>query len=227
MYQTLQRVNPLPNLVETDRPRFIKAAIAEFIGAFFLMLAALLAPPGIGFLMVGLIVLVMVVAIGDVSGAHLNPAVTTGLVVARKFPLLDGLLYIPLQFVGGLSAILLMRLLGRPLPTIVPGSAVTIFEFLGAFLLVFVVIHVTVRKVPETGSALGIGAALAVGALIAGTAGGGVINPALGLSMWIARVIDDGIFALIPFVLAPLVAGIVAGLLGSYLGSRPKLEGTA
>src|SRR6202043_4048283 len=59
----------------------------------------------------GLIVLAMIYALGDVSGAHLNPAVTIGFVVARR---LEGhwvLLYIASQFIGALVASLSLRLM--------------------------------------------------------------------------------------------------------------------
>ncbi|HON63163.1 MAG TPA: aquaporin Z, partial [Deltaproteobacteria bacterium] len=89
---------------------------AEFIGTFWLVLggcgsavlAAAFPDTGIGFLGValafGLTVLTMAFAIGHISGAHLNPAVSVGLWVAGRFPAKDLLPYIVAQVLGGIVA---------------------------------------------------------------------------------------------------------------------------
>src|SRR5499427_10041621 len=88
---------------------------AEFIGTFWLVfggcgaavLAAAFPNLGIGFLGValafGLTVLTMVYAIGHISGGHLNPAVTVGLVVGRRFPASDLLPYLTAQVLGAIA----------------------------------------------------------------------------------------------------------------------------
>jgi len=93
-----------------------KRAIAEFIGTFWLVfggcgsavLAAAFPNLGIGFLGValafGLTVLTMAFAIGHVSGCHLNPAVSVGLVVAKRFPASDLLAYVIAQVTGAIAA---------------------------------------------------------------------------------------------------------------------------
>jgi aquaporin Z len=92
-----------------------KRAIAEFIGTFWLVfggcgsavLAAGFPNLGIGFLGVafafGLTVMTMAFAIGHISGCHLNPAVTVGLVVGKRFPGSDLLAYVAAQVVGGIA----------------------------------------------------------------------------------------------------------------------------
>src|SRR6478672_6964051 len=89
---------------------------AEFIGTFWLVLggcgSAVLAAafPGVGIGLLGvafafgLTVLTMAYAIGHISGCHLNPAVTVGLVVARRFPGTDLLRYVVAQLAGGMVA---------------------------------------------------------------------------------------------------------------------------
>src|SRR5215510_9289831 len=89
---------------------------AEFIGTFWLVLggcgAAVLAAGipsvGIGYagvaLAFGLTVLTMAFAIGHISGCHLNPAITVGLVVGKRFPASDLLAYVIAQVVGGVAA---------------------------------------------------------------------------------------------------------------------------
>jgi len=92
-----------------------KRAVAEFFGTFWLVFggcgAAVLdaAYPqlGIGFIGValafGLTVLTMAFALGHISGCHLNPAVTAGLVVGKRFPAAEFLPYVVAQVVGGIA----------------------------------------------------------------------------------------------------------------------------
>jgi aquaporin Z len=93
-----------------------RKAAAEFLGTFWLVfggcgsavLSAAFPQLGIGFVGValafGLTVLTMAFAIGHISGCHLNPAVTVGLVVAKKFPASQMLPYIVAQVAGGIAA---------------------------------------------------------------------------------------------------------------------------
>ena len=92
-----------------------KRCIAEFFGTFWLVfggcgsavLAAAFPGLGIGFVGValafGLTVLTMAYAIGHISGCHLNPAVTAGLVAGKRFPAKEFLPYVALQVVGGIA----------------------------------------------------------------------------------------------------------------------------
>src|ERR1700720_3054999 len=89
-----------------------KRAIAEFIGTFWLVfggcgsavLAAAFPSLGIGFVGValafGLTVLTMAYAIGHISGCHLNPAVSVGLVVGKRFPASELPMYVIAQVLG-------------------------------------------------------------------------------------------------------------------------------
>src|SRR5271157_437744 len=93
-----------------------RRALAEYIGTFWLVfggcgsavLAAGFPKFGIGFLGValafGLTVLTMAFAIGHISGCHLNPAVSVGLVVGRRFPASDLLPYVIAQVAGAITA---------------------------------------------------------------------------------------------------------------------------
>ena len=92
-----------------------KRAIAEFFGTFWLVfggcgaavLAAAFPQLGIGFtgvaLAFGLTVLTMAFAIGHISGCHLNPAVSAGLVARKRFPASEFLAYVVAQVVGGIA----------------------------------------------------------------------------------------------------------------------------
>ena len=93
-----------------------KRSLAEFIGTFWLVfggcgsavLAAAFPQLGIGFygvaLAFGLTVLTMAYAIGHISGCHLNPAVSLGLVAGKRFPVADLLPYVVAQVVGAIAA---------------------------------------------------------------------------------------------------------------------------
>src|ERR1700746_388497 len=100
---------------EDNRMSLSKRSFAEFFGTFWLVfggcgsavLAAAFPGLGIGFagvaLAFGLTVLTMAYAIGHISGCHLNPAVSVGLVVGKRFPLTDLLPYLVAQLVGGVA----------------------------------------------------------------------------------------------------------------------------
>src|ERR1700690_3390210 len=93
-----------------------KRATAEFFGTFWLVfggcgaavLAAAFPGLGIGFagvaLAFGLTVLTMAFAIGHISGCHLNPAISAGLVVGKRFPASDLLPYVVAQVLGSIAA---------------------------------------------------------------------------------------------------------------------------
>src|SRR5246127_1092645 len=93
-----------------------KRCFAEFLGTFWLVfggcgsavLAAAFPNLGIGFLGVGLVfgltLLTMAYAIGHISGCHINPAVSIGLAIGRRFPASELPAYIGAQVIGGIFA---------------------------------------------------------------------------------------------------------------------------
>jgi aquaporin Z len=201
-----------------------KRLAAEVIGTFFLVVAALLSPAGQTFALVGLTLLVMVIAIGKVSGAHLNPAVTVGLITARQFPLREGLLYIVAQVVGAFLAFGFGKLVGRDLPTTDPHANALAFEVIGTVLLVFVVTRVVMANLSPAASALGIGLALSVGIAIAGPSSGGVLNPAIALVLLFGNLSSGSLLTGILYLIVPIVAGAVAALIAVYLAPEGAPE---
>jgi aquaporin NIP len=137
----------------------------------------------------GLIVLAMIYALGDVSGCHLNPAVTLGFFIARRF---EGRLvapYIVSQFLGAILASLTLRLmfpttstLGATLPS---GDALQSFvlEFILTLILMFVILSVSTGS-KEKGILAGVavGSVIALEALFAGPISGASMNPARSLA---------------------------------------------
>ncbi len=136
-----------------------------------------------------LIIMVMIYAVGHISGAHFNPAVTLGFAVGRHFPWSDVPRYWAAQLLGGLAASLLLRgmfgetaHLGATLPV---GSAQRSFllEMVLTFLLMFVITSVAtdVRAVGQA-AAIAIGGTIGLEALFAGPISGASMNPARSLA---------------------------------------------
>jgi MIP family channel proteins len=173
---------------------------AEYIGAFALVFAGTgavvidattgggVGPVGIG-LTFGLVIMVMIYAVGHVSGAHFNPAVTLGFAAGRHFPWIDVPRYWTAQLLGGVTASLLLRgmfgttaHLGATLPV---GSARRSFllETVLTFLLMFVNTSVAtdVRAVGQA-AAIAIGGTIGLEALFAGPISGASMNPARSLA---------------------------------------------
>lgn len=177
---------------------------AEAIGTFALVLAGtgavvindvsggVITHVGIA-LTFGLVVMAMIYAVGDVSGAHINPAVTIGFWAARRFPGNQVAPYIACQMLGGLAASGCLRLmfadhetLGSTLPA---GSWQQSFvlEILLTGMLMFVILCVSIGA-QEKGLMAGaaIGAVVAFEALFAGPISGASMNPARSLAPAIA-----------------------------------------
>ncbi len=190
--------------------RTLIAALSELVGTFFLAWAALsVAAPFTAFA-VGLVLLVFVYAIGGISGCHLNPGVTAGLVAARAFPLPEGALYIGAQVVGALLArwALASGSMGE-LGSYHSGTGMA--EFLGIGILMLAVAAVTEKRVTAAGSGVAVGPALAAGLLVSG----GILNPAIALAMGLGTT---------PALWAPLLGGTAFSLLYMVLkqGTPPK-----
>ena len=188
------------SLAESRRSKTIfwmqKKLLAEFFGTFGLVFAGTgaivinhasngaITHAGIA-LTFGLIVLAMIYAFGDVSGAHLNPAVTSAFALARRFPWADVPGYVAAQLGGAFAASGLLRLLfpndeqlGATLPA-GPAMQSFILEVVLAFLLMLVILSVSTGA-KEKGITVGIavGAVIALEAMFAGPICGASMNPA-------------------------------------------------
>lgn len=238
--------------VSTRPANLVLACAAEAIGTFMLVLvgtavatAAVLgkgtAGPAYNSLAValsfGLVLTPIVGALGQVSGAHVNPAVTLGLAVAGKFPwrALPG--YVVAQILGAILASLAVWAayghgayfdshLGAPAP--VNGASalqVLLVEGLIAFILVFTVLFTTTdARVPPGTAALAIGFALAAGVLLGGPVSGGAGNPARALGPMIVT----GRFPIWFFyMVGPLLGAVVAASAYRVVSnaSTPKTSG--
>lgn len=215
----------------------ILAATAELIGTFLLVLVgtavATAAVQGKGTagpaynsfavaMSFGLILIPIVGSIGQISGAHVNPAVTLGLAVSGKFPWKFVLPYWVAQLAGAMIAAVAVWVayghgayvdahLGAPSPANgANGYQVLFVEAMIAFILVFTVIATaTDPRVPAGTAAVAIGFALAAGVLLGGPLSGGAGNPARALGpMIVAGVFPVWFFYTAgPFLGAVLAAG--------------------
>ncbi|MCO6500100.1 MAG: MIP family channel protein [Vicingus serpentipes] len=203
----------------------LKKYIAEFIGTFFLVFV------GCGAMVVnqhvggeishvgvaiswGLIVMVLIYTIGDVSGAHLNPAVTIGFFLAKRFPIKEVVPYILVQLLGALVASFSLKFLfpynetlGASLPAGTWQQSFA-FETILTFLLMFVILHVSTGA-KEKGIMAGaaIGATVGMEAMFAGPICGASMNPARSIGPAIVSGHTEYLWV---YVVATFIGAIIA-----------------
>ncbi len=203
----------------------MKKLLAELLGTFTLVFAGTgaiiinaashgsIGHVGIA-LTFGLVVLAMIHTFGDISGAHLNPAVTLGFAVARRFAWRDVPGYLGAQFIGALAASLLLHvlypqdvLLGSTLPA---GSALQslLLELVLTAILMLTILSVsTGAKEKGITAGLTIGGVIALEAMFAGPASGASMNPARSL----APALVSGHFEhLWLYLVAPVLGAMIA-----------------
>ena len=190
----------------------MKKYIAEFIGTAVLSLAVVGSIiNGAGFvtlLTVGLTLGLLVATIGSISGAHVNPAVTLGLLSIKKINWKEALIYIVAQFAGAALALILVRLHGVPSLDITFDFswATIIAEVIGALVFTFGIASIvlaTDSAKAESKAPFVIGGSLTLGATIAaGLGSNAILNPAVAFAI--------GSFGL-AYIIGPLV-GAVAGV---------------
>src|ERR1700689_2214853 len=132
----------------------------------------------------GLIVLAMIYTLGDISGAHLNPAVTIGLWAARRLPGRDVFPYIASQFIGAILASALLRflfpenkLLGATMPAGSESQSFILEAVLTFFLMLTILNVSTGAKEKGVTAGIAIGAGIALEAMFAGAVCGAAMNP--------------------------------------------------
>ena len=210
----------------------IKALAAEFIGTFLLVLVAsgvIMADElsggqvshlGIG-LSTGMTVAVIIFALGHISGAHINPAVTMGFAIGGHFPWRAVPGYVIAQTAGGiLASVVLLVLLGSlanqgaNLPGVGTSQALG-FEVMLTFLLMLVIVAVaTDSKARGNIAAIAIGSTVALEIIFAGPLSGASMNPARSLSpaligwTWTSQWI---------YVVGPIAGAAVAALFYGWI----------
>lgn len=222
---------------------------AEFFGTFWLVLggcgSAVLAAGfpelGIGFLGVsfafGLTVLTMAFAIGHISGCHLNPAVSVGLMVGGRFPANELLPYIIAQVLGGMAGAGILYIIASGAPGFdlaagfasngygehSPGGysmmAALVCEFVLTFMFLIVILGATDSRAPAGLAPIAIGLCLTLIHLISIPVTNTSVNPARSL----APAIYVGGWALSQvwlFWVAPIAGAAAAAIVYKWLGSE-------
>ena len=181
----------------------------------------------------GLTVMICIYVFGKISGAHLNPAVTIGLLVTKNIDLADSVYYILAQVIGAcLGSLFLFLCLGDPAVTIgglgatAPGLDVgymqaMLAEFIGTFFLMMVVMGVAVDKKAEPGFAgISIGMTVAAVIVVLGAFTGASINPARTFGPYLMDMILGGqnLWAYFPiYLVGPILGAVCAAFAYAYL----------
>jgi MIP family channel proteins len=213
-----------------------RSALAEAVGTFALVFA------GCGAIMVdatshalghvgvaisfGLVIMVMIYALGHISGAHFNPGVTFAFALTRHFPWPRVGVYWAAQLAGGLAAALVLRgslgdfaHVGATLPAGGDGQAF-LWEAVLTFFLMFVIMAVATdtRAVGEA-AAIAIGGTVGLDAMFGGPVTGVSMNPARSL----APAIAGGDFSSIwVYIAAPLLGAAVAAVIYQLLRAEQE-----
>jgi aquaporin Z len=215
----------------------MKKYIAELFGTFVLVFvgcgAVVFSGPTIGNLGIafafGLALMAMAYAIGPVSGAHVNPAVTLGVYSAGRMSCKDAIGYIIAQFIGATiaAAVLIIMLNGRAsgFDIAIDGlgqngwgagyadeynlTSALLFEFIATFIFVKVILHTTAAELKIAGVVIGL--TLVVLHILGLQITGVSVNPArsFGPAVFVGGVALKQLWL---FLVVPTVAGILAGL---------------
>ena len=223
-----------------------KRATAEFVGTFWLVfggcgsavLAAAVPNVGIGYAGVavafGLTVMTMVFALGHISGGHLNPAVTAGLVVGKRFPAKEFVPYVVAQVIGGVAAAGVLYLVasgnahfevssgfaanGYGLHS--PGGysllACLVAEFVLTMFFLLIIMGATDRRAPQGFAAIAIGLGLTLIHLVGIPVTNTSVNPArsTGPAVFVGGWAVQQLWL---FWLAPLLGGAAGGAIYHFL----------
>ena len=162
----------------------------------------------------GLIVSAMIYALGDISGAHLNPAVTIAFCIAKRFPAKEILPYIISQAAGAFLASFVLKFLfpdNQYLGSTNPAGSVMqsfVLELILTFILMLVIIHVaTGSKEQGMFAGMAIGSVVLLEAMFAGPICGASMNPIRSLS---PAVVSGHIQNLWIYLTAPTLGAIIA-----------------
>jgi aquaporin Z len=252
METTTTRTVGIPGLADVDT----RIVVSEFVGTlllvFFAVGSAVLGAEFIGTvgiaLAFGFLLVALAYMFGPISGCHLNPAVTLGMLMARRLTVRTALEYWVAQVLGAIAGAALLLLVAKQVPVLEISGAfgtngyghrsalgITVFgafvtEILLTFLLVYVYLAVTRNVVLVGFGPLAVGLSLAVAQLLGVPLTGASVNP--------VRSLGPGIFAgagpmsqVWLFLVAPLVGGVLAALVhvvshgGGPLGVTRPAEG--
>jgi aquaporin Z len=214
-----------------------KKLISEFLGTFFLIFVgcgtALFTMKFVGYIGVafafGITLMALIYAFGPVSGCHINPAVSFGMLLSGRMDVKEFLMYVIAQLVGAFAAAGLLLLVLRGMfgcefvnsfatngfGEFSPGgfnmTSAAIIEIVATFLLVYTVLVTSSDSKNSSFTGLAAGAALVVGHFLALPVTGASINPARSFGV---ALVENGeaIKQLWFFFVMPMVGGLLASL---------------
>jgi len=224
---------------------------AELIGTFTLVLGgcgtAVFAGGAVGFLGValafGLTIVAMAYGIGNISGAHLNPAVSVGVFCAGRMSAKDLVIYIVAQVIGGVLAAALMAFIvaqyggtrgtfaangfgeffaGAPNYLQVSAAGAFAIEFVLTFLFLIVILGVTDSRSPKGFAGLAIGLTLTLIHLISIPLTNTSVNPARSISQAIFSENALALPQLWLFIVAPVLGGALAAYVYNAISKEKK-----
>ena len=203
----------------------MKNYISEFIGTFAMIFCGTGAMTineitggdvthvGIGITW-GLIVMAMIYAFGEISGAHFNPAVSIAFAYAKKFSWKEVPKYIFFQVAGAFAASLVLmwlfpksELLGATIPTVDVWRAFVLELILTFFLMVVIINVSTGSKDVGMMAGIAIGSVVLLEALFAGPITNASMNPARSLA---PNIVSGNIKGLWLYILAPIIGALLA-----------------
>lgn len=191
--------------------------VAELIGTFSLAFAVLASVNGSvevipTAVIAGFTLMLAVLSIGGISGAHINPAVTLGLLSVGKISLRDAAGYLVAQFAGAITALAVLSTL---LQSEVIGvqsdtSNWTIFfgELIGAAIFTFGVAAAVDQGLERISTAALVGGSLFIGILFAAVVSNGILNPAVAITL------QSATWA---YLLAPIVGAVIGMNLQKFM----------
>ncbi len=221
----------------------MKKYIAEFIGTAVLVIfgcgSAITNGFGAGYIGIalsfGLVIVAMAYSIGNISGCHVNPAVSLAMFISKKMDLKDFVLYVVAQVLGAIAgAAFLLYLFGTEnglgtngfgAGTDMALTAVQalIAEVVLTFVFVTAILGVTSKKEFSSVSGVVIGLALTLVHIMGLPLTGTSVNPArsIGPALFMG---GEALSQVWVFVVAPLVGAAIAALVYNYLSSDKKAE---
>lgn len=207
-------------------PQIVRSLAAEVFGTFALVFA------GCGAIMVdaetqalghlgvaitfGLVIMAMIYAVGHVSGAHFNPAVTFAFALTRHFPWPRVFLYWGAQIAGAILAALLLRAslgdvadVGATLPSGSEAQAFLWETVLTVFLMFVIMAVATDTRAVGEAAAIAVGGTVGLGALFGGPISGASMNPARSLG---PALVSGDLHALWIYLSAPLLGAAIGAV---------------
>ncbi len=232
------RDNQIKFILEVFLMAALKKYLAEFIGTFVLVLFACgtaaqvgcSAENGTGYLLTalafGLVIVAMAYSIGNVSGCHINPAVSIAMLVSGKLSWKDFIGYVIAQFVGAIAgAAVLMAFVGKEsglgANALYEGNIwlSLLIEIILTFVFVIAILGVTSKESNGAVAGIVIGLTLTLVHILGISFTGTSVNPArsFGPALLVG---GDALANVWVFIVAPLVGGVLAALVYKFLTSK-------